>query len=337
MSQLITKNELTALLEESIGYGIFAPDPAYIGLAPEDLAQKVFEGEIPLDIAMLRQETEKAREALAKEALEKERRGGLTRDELADKIMQGIVNGALGICYSEIAPYSHGYEVTFGSTDRPGSTRSFTNRWECYTGDLFDVPYRVADSISAGRQSHETFGSRCGPLDLQAMLRHIDDMEHHTINSFTPELETDFIRATSPHHYPYRSSVATVMDVHAGKGLDGIIQHHYHGDYSTITPAKQNTLVETLVCLKGFCLDCLSGLDASGDVIKKVKDYLKVHGTDISTPEKLEQWIRDNPEKCGLEKNRTRRASLAEKIQSASNRSSRTYTGDTLEKKPPAR
>ena len=320
MDQFMTKKELTHLLDESMQFGTFAPSPGFSKESPADLAQKVFEGEITLDISALKKATQLEKDKVINEMLARERRGGLSREELADKILQGIVNGALGIRYCEVAPYSHGYEVTFGPTNHTGSTHGFTNRWTCYAGDLFSVPYTVADAISKGAQSHEVFGSKCGPLDINAMLRTISEMENQMITSFTPEEQTDFVRATSSHRYPFRSSVATVMDVHAGKGLDGIVQHHYHGDYSTITPAKQNSLVETLVCLKGFCLDCIDGIDIWPSDRKHIVEYLKSKGTDISTPEKLEDWIKQNPEKCGLKENRIRKESLDHKINQASTR-----------------
>lgn len=322
MNQFITKKELTQLLGESIQLGVYTPPGDHEHKTPEELAQSVFEGEIILDISRLKEILTAEKQAIAVLKEQEQRRGGLTRDELSAKIMQGIVNGALGIEYSEIAPYSHGYEVTFGGEDCPGSTRRFINRWECYNGNLFDVPQKIVSAIEAGRQNNRVFGSTCGPLDIHEMLRAIDDMEANKILSFTPEQETDFERASSPNRYPYRSSVASVMDVHAGKGLDGIVQHHYHGTYSTMTPVKQNTLVELLVCMKGFCLDCIDTLDASLQERQAVVDYLKAQGIDVSTPEKLADWIKANPEKCALPKNRLRKPSLESQIGHASEKSS---------------
>ena len=48
---------------------------------------------------------------------------------------------------------------------------------------------------------------------------------------------------------------------------------------------------------------------------RKVIDYLKQHSTDISTPEKLQAWIKQNPEKCGNPANR--RMSLDDMIEAA--------------------
>jgi len=63
--------------------------------------------------------------------------------------------------------------------------------------------------------------------------------------------------------------------------------------------------VRALVALKGFCLDCVHKLP-SRPLVQFVIDYLKDHGTDISTPEKLDAWIRKNPDKCALPENRAR-------------------------------
>ncbi len=318
MNRFMTKQELTKLLGESIDLGIYTPPDVFKDRSSTDLSQLVFEGELSVDIESLKRDLELKKEFLEKERITTERRGGLSRDELADRIMQGIVNGALGIRYAEIAPYSHGYEVTFGDCELPGSTRNFTNRWECYGGDLFSVPYSVADAISLDRQNNEVFGASCGPVDIHKILKRIDEMESRKISSFTPEAETDFQRAVNSYTYPYRSSVATVMDVHAGKGLDGIVQHHYHGTYSTMTPVKQNSLVEALVCLKGFCLDCITTLDVGIEDSFNIVQYLKKHGTDISTPEKLEEWIKSNPDKCALSSNRSKKVPLNNVIESAS-------------------
>lgn len=334
MNVFMTKQELTALLGDSIELGIYNAPEKYKGVSCSELSQLVFEGELLVDIEGLKHDLAIKKELIEKERIAMDRRGGLSRDELADKIMQGIINGALGIRYSEIAPYSHGYEVTFGGSELPGSTWKFTNRWECYGGNLFSVPYSVADAISLDRQNNEVFGATCCPIDIHKILKHIDDMETRKITDFTPEAETDFYRAVNSYTYPYRSSVATVMDVHAGKGLDGIVQHHYHGDYSTMTPVKQNSLVEALVCLKGFCLDCITTIDVNIDDSFGIVQYLKRHGIDITTPEKLEEWIKSNPDKCALSSNRARKKPLNNIIESASEKVSDTKETPDKEKLP---
>lgn len=271
-----------------------------------DLAEDVLNGVYGLDIDQLNKVCAEREAQIEKEKVFTERRGGLSREELEDKIMQGIVNGALGIRYAEIAPYSHGYEVTFGSDGPVGSTWKFKNRWECYCS-LFEIPGKIVSMIENDRQDNEVFGEKTKPLDIQELLRAVDEMEGKQITSFTPEKDTNFER----HNYPHNiGSVASVMDVHAGKGLDGIVQHHYHGTYSTMTPGKQNELVESLVFLKGFCLDYFYEQNLRkhngiySDDCKGIVEYLKKHGTDISTPEKLQEWIKANPEKCGKEENR---------------------------------
>lgn len=277
-----------------------------------EMAQDIFDGKVKLNMEQYMIDTRSTQEILKKERVAAERRMGLSHSELSDKIMQGIVNGALGIRYAEISPYAHGYEVTFGGEGPTGSTRDFTNRWECYC-DFFDVSDKVATFIEEGRQNNEVFGKRCEPLDLANMLKTIEAKESERITEFTPAAETNFVRRS---RYGL-GHVASVMDVHAGKGLDGIAKHHYYGDYSTITPVNQNNLVETLVYLKGFCLDNLERLGYGPTGIQKVKDYLKSQGTDISTSEKLEQWIRNNPEKCCLEENRNRKRPLEAQMSSA--------------------
>lgn len=161
----------------------------------------------------------------------------------------------------------------------------------------------IVSKIENDQQSGRVFGANAKPLIISELIQAIDDMESKQISSFTPEKATNFERWGS-RGYGSRGSIASVMDVHAGKGLDGIVQHHYHGNYSSMTPSRQNDLVETLVFMKGFCLDYLSNMPGGRAAQKKVIDYLAKHGTDISTPEKLCEWIKANPEKCGKEENR---------------------------------
>lgn len=260
-----------------------------------DLADAVISGKYTVDIDNLKAVCKQREEQLV-EMQYADRRGGLSREELADKIMQGIVNGALGIRYDQIAPYSHGYEVTFGGNGPVGSTREFKNRWECYKGGFFDVPGKIVSMIENSQQDGRVFGAKAQSLDIKELLAAIDEMEGKQITSFVPAKDSGLEKRGR-----YTGHVASVMDVHKGLALDGIVQHYYHGDYSSMTPSRQNDLVETLVFMKGFCLDCLSG---SLSDRQQIVDYLKKHGTDISTPEMLQDWILLNPEKCGKEGNR---------------------------------
>ena len=328
MSDFITHEELAKLLEEADKLNVYKVPENYKKYSYLEQAQHIFEGHIPFQL-------DKVLAAVEKERVLVKNRGGLSREELEDKIMQGIVNGALGIEYGQIAPYSHGYEVTFGIEGPPGSTHRFLNRWECYV-DLFEVPKKIVDQIEEGRQDNVVFGAKCQPLDIRFILQKIDEAEKNKITSFTPTKDTNFQIASSPNHYPFRNSVATVMDVHQGKGLDGIVQHKFHGTYSTMTPVKQNSLVEALVCMKGFCLDAIHNLDVGQEEKTKIITYLKKHDIDISTPEKFEEWIKNNPDKCAYEANRvkgrTQKQSIEKMMESATNRAS-AITSDETERK----
>lgn len=289
-------------LNNSIVFDVsFAADPAVSAKNHDayDLAEAVMNGKYDVDIDNLVAVCEQ-REQQLEELRLADRRGGLSREELADKIMQGIVNGALSIHHGQIAPYSYGYEVTFGTIGPASPLRPVKNRWECYC-NFFDVPAKIVAAIEGGRQSSAVFGKKVEPLDIRELLQAIEDMEGKKIVSFTPAVETDLERWGS--RYPgSRGSVASLRDVHAGKGLDGIVQHYYHGDYSSMTTTKHNELVETLVYMKGFCLDYLGNARLNRD---EITAYLKKHGVDISTPEQLRAWILENPQKCCYEKNRT--------------------------------
>lgn len=308
--KVMTRAELTEQLQRAMDLGVLkaaddikaiifndafatvshSDDPIY-KLGPETLAHLVLEGEYTLNIERLLMVCMQREAQIEKEKVFADRRGGLTREELEDKIMQGIVNGALSVYHGQIAPYSYGYAVSIGD-----------NTWHCYC-DFFEIPGKIASSIENG--------DRGNAFDVNQMLAVVAGMDEKQITKFVPEKETDFVRWGS-RGYGSRGSIATVRDVHAGKGFDGIVQHHYHGDYSSITTVSQNNLVETLVYMKGFCLDCLSGLDIGPDGRQKVVEYLKKHGTDVSTQEKLSEWIKANPEKCGKEENR--KLSLDEQI-----------------------
>lgn len=310
MNEFMTKRDLCALLNEGVRYDLLGPEVTGDYDRVEDIAQAIFEGKVELDFGDLRKKVEACEKAAEAERVATARRGGLTREELADKLMQGIVNGALDIRHGQIAPYSYGYEVTVG--DRS----NFTNRWECYC-KLEEVPAKLVSFIEANSQSSEVFGQKADkPIDIEGIIEAIDKMDKIRITSFTPENASTLQRSRMPYE---RGSVATVKDVHKGNGLDGIVQHHYHGDYGTITTSAQNDLVETLVYLNGFCLDHLPNnfLDEHFDFII---GYLQRHGTDITTPEKLPAWIKNNPDKCALPANRARSKPLDSQISGASQR-----------------
>lgn len=310
MNEFMTKRDLCALLNEGVRYDLLGPEVVGDYDRVEDIAQAIFEGKVELDFGDLRKKVEACEKVAESERVATARRGGLTREELADKLMQGIVNGALDIRHGQIAPYSYGYEVTVG--DRS----NFTNRWECYC-KLEEVPAKLVSFIEANSQSSEVFGQKADkPIDIEGIIEAIDKMEKLRITSFTPENASTLQRSCMPYE---RGSVATVKDVHNGNGLDGIVQHHFHGDYGTITTSAQNDLVETLVYMNGFCLDHLPNnfCDEHRDFII---GYLQRHGTDITTPEKLDTWVKNNPDKCALPANRARSKPLDSQISGASQR-----------------
>lgn len=298
MNEFMTKRNLCALLNEGIRYDLLGPEVTDGYERAEDIAQAIFEGKLELDFGDLRKKVEACEKAAESERVATARRGGLTREELADKLMQGIVNGALDIHHGQIAPYSYGYEVKCEGVCR----------WECYC-KLEEVPAKLVGFIEKGI-----------PLvieDMGSFLSSIDKAEETRIISFTPESESTLRRSRMPYE---RGSVATVKDVHRGNGLDGIVQHHYHGDYGTITTGAQNDLVETLVYMNGFCLDQLPKSGFRGEHRDFITGYLLRHGTDITTPEKLSAWIKNNPDKCALPANRTRSKPLDSQIADASQR-----------------
>lgn len=310
MNEFMTKQDLCALLNDGIRYDLLGPEVTGDYARAEDIAQAIFEGEVELDFGDLRKKVKACEKAAESERVATARRGGLTREELADKLMQGIVNGALDIHHGQIAPYSYGYEVTVG--DRS----NFTNRWECYC-ELEEVPAKLVSLIESNSQDSVTFGQKADkPIDIEGIIQTIDRMERFRITSFTPESVSTLRRSRMPYE---RGSVATVKDVHKGNGLDGIVQHHYHGDYGTMTTSAQNDLVETLVYMNGFCLDHLPN-NFLGEHCDFIIGYLQRHGTDITTPEKLDTWVKNNPDKCALPANRARSKSLDSQISGASQR-----------------
>lgn len=297
MNEFMTKHDLTTLLNEAIRYDLLGPEVTGDYARVEDIALAIFEGKVELDFGDLRKKVEACEKAAETERVATARRGGLTREELADKLMQGIVNGALDIRHGQIAPYSYGYEVKCEGVCR----------WECYC-KLEEVPAKLVGFIEKGI-----------PLvieDMGSFLSSIDKAEETRIISFTPESESTLRRSRMPYE---RGSVATVKDVHRGNGLDGIVQHRYHGDYGTMTTSAQNDLVETLVYMNGFCLDHLPN-NFRGEHRDFITGYLQRHGTDITTPEKLSAWIKNNPDKCALPANRTRSKPLDRAISDASQR-----------------
>lgn len=298
MNEFMTKQNLCTLLNEGIRHDLLGPEVTGAYDRVEDIAQAIFEGDVEVNFGELRKQVEACEKAAEAERVAAERRGGLSREELADKLLQGIVNGALNIRHGQIAPYSYGYEVKCEGVCR----------WECYC-KLEDVPAKLVEQIEKGV-----------PVvikDIRSFISGIDEAEKQRISSFTPECESTLKRWRMPYE---RGSVASVKDVHTGNGLDGIVQHHFHGDYGTITTSSQNNLVETMVYLNGFCLDQLSHAGFGGACRDFITGYLQRHGTDITTPEKLFAWIKNNPDKCALPSNRARSKPLDSQIAGASQR-----------------
>lgn len=97
IDQFIPKKELTALLDESMQLGVYTPEGPAAGKTPGELAQMLFDGDLSLDISALRNDLASKKAALQQEHLLSDRRGGLSHEKLSDKIMEGIVNGALSI------------------------------------------------------------------------------------------------------------------------------------------------------------------------------------------------------------------------------------------------
>lgn len=297
MNEFMTKQDLCTLLNEGIRYDLLGPEVTGDYDRAEDIAQAIFEGKVELDFGDLRKKVEACVKAAEIERVAAARRGGLTREELADKLMQGIVNGVLDIRHGQIAPYSYGYEVKCDGVCR----------WECYC-KIEEVSARLVSQIEKGVPF---------PIkDISSIISAIDEAEKTRITGFTPESESTLRRSRMPYE---RGSVASVKDVHDGNGLDGIVQHHYHGDYGTITTSAQNDLVETLVYMNGFCLDQLPN-NFRGEHRDFIIGYLQRHGTDITTPEKLSAWIKNNPDKCALPANRARSKPLDSQISGASQR-----------------
>jgi len=309
MSQFITKPELTVLFEKCIEHQLYTPPLEYADNSPSALSQLVFEGVLPLDVQTLQNQLSQKEAEIEKERIKTARRGGLTHDELRDKITQGLVNGVLSIRHGEISPYSFGYCVQYGN---PGG-KAF-NRWECYC-TFPEVAETVTCNIEKDRQHNQVFSEhKVQKLDIQALLRDIGDSEQRKLTSFSPESECDYKRRGQ-----YTGHVATLRDVHEGLALDGIVMGHFSGDYSSVTTNRQNELMKTLVIMKGFCLDAVERL--SPDDRAFAIHYLKTRGTDISTSEKLVSWIHANPEKCALPHNREHTLpSLSSHIEKADSR-----------------
>lgn len=284
MEQFVTKKELSDLLGECIQTGVYTPEGPAAGKTPDELAQMLFDGRLALDIAGLRNDLSGKKAVLERESLLQKRRGGLSHEELSRKIMEGIVNGALSIRHTDVAPYSFGYEVIFHAIEL-----RTTYRWACYC-PLPQVAEEITGKIESG----------ISQIDIDALLAGIESAEQNKITSFALESASGLQRRGQ-----YTGHVASAQDVHRGIALDGIILGHFNGDYSSMTTGTENDTVRALVALKGFCLDCVHKLP-SRPLVEFVIAYLKEHGTDISTPEKLNAWIRKNPDKCALPENRER-------------------------------
>lgn len=317
MGQFITKDELTTLFHECRELGVFTPPEPYGTLRPAaELAQLCFEGAFEADIPKLQVALKEKKAEIEKEQLFSLRRGGLSREELKDKILDGIVNGALSIHHGQIAPYSYGFEVRFA--DEEGKT---DHRWGCYC-KFEEVADTVVQKIEAGQLDKVPLFANTDlkPVNIHKLLAAIEDKENNKLLSFTEATKLKM----EPRGY-YSGHVANLNDVHTGRGLDGIILGKFHGDYSSMTTTSQSDMLQALVAMKGFCLDAI-GYIPSRPLTNFVLNYLKTRGIDITTYEKLQAWIDANPDKCALPENRSRKPSLRNQIQSAGNRAGTSTT-----------
>ncbi len=205
MEQFITKKDLAGLLGECIQTGVYTPEGPAAGKTPEELAQMMFDGDISLDIASLRTDLAEKKEKLEQERVLNERRGGLSHEELSQKIMEGIVNGALYIQHCQVAPYSHGFKVTF-----PSIRQKYVCQWACYCS----FP-QVAEEIASQIERNAS------PMDTPALLAGIASAEQNKITSFVLECDSGLQRRGQ-----YTGHVASAHDVHQGIALDGIILGH---------------------------------------------------------------------------------------------------------------
>lgn len=311
MGQFITKAELTTLFHDCRELGVFTPPEPYGTLSTSaELAQLCFEGAFEADIPKLQVALKEKKADIAKEQLFSLRRGGLSREELKDKILDGIVNGALHIHHGQIAPYSYGFEVRF--TDEEGKT---DHRWGCYC-KFEEVADTVVQKIEAGQLDKVPLFANTDlkPVNIHKLLSAIEEKENNKLLSFTEATKLNM----EPRGY-YSGHVASLNDVHGGRGLDGIILGKFHGDYSSMTTCSQGDMLQALVAMKGFCLDAI-GYIPSRPLTNFVLTYLKTRGTDITTYENLQAWITANPDKCALPENRNRKPSLNRQIQSADTR-----------------
>jgi len=97
MEQFITKKDIANLLGECIQTGVYTPEGPAAGKPPEELAQMMFDGSLSLDIGGLRNNLADKKAQLEQERVLNERRGGLSHEELRQKIMEGIPASAAGI------------------------------------------------------------------------------------------------------------------------------------------------------------------------------------------------------------------------------------------------
>ena len=190
-------------------------------------------------------------------------------------LLDAIVIGVARINYSQYAPYTHGYCVTFGNGN--GKRETIITKEDFYSKTELIKMYDILT------QSGFTDN------DFETIEKLTNDAWNNLPTSYDPN------KFTPSKEYLHGNYIANGYET---DGFSNIIHHRCHGTYSSYTPANQNTLAELLIAMKGFCIDAYNFKNDELEYI--VAAMLKRHGIDGDIYDK-EDWAKRNPTRCDSE------------------------------------
>lgn len=233
---------------------------------------------------------------------------GYSHDEAVSIIANSIASGVIKVSHGQIYPYTYGYELKYKDLCfKPG-------------GSLFELAEKVVQNLKNNKVEKQVFGPHkyaYNQLSLNDLKKETEEKMKAQPKNIIPDKQTEYCRhrKTKPHWE--RTHIATYQDIDEGKSVDGIAAGFYGGDYSSMTTNGQNELMRVLVALRGYCLDYVhevSDFPYRSEIIQ----FYEKKGIDIATEKGINDWIKSNPGKCALEKNRIQAPKLNDVIKKKS-------------------
>ena len=213
---------------------------------------------------------------------------GFSHEEAVAIVMDAIAAGVIRVRHDQIYPYTYGFEMFYnGMNFKP-------------KGNPFTMAESFVTNMELGKEEHEIFGSRryrYADISLKKLKEEIDIKKRDgSLSSYTPYETTMEYKRHQKHSWD-RGLIANDKHIDNGYGLDGIIQGHCGGDYSSMTTNSQNEWMRAAVALRGYCLDYVVR-NKRFPWRDEILQYHAEKGLDVRNPEVLKKWCEENPGLC---------------------------------------